>query len=109
MNLRQNKPYTITGMAVFLGTTRDLLVDYEKKKKFSDTIKRAKERCHAYAEESLFIGKNPSGAIFNLKNNYGWKDKSEVSNPDAVNINLTDEQYGRIIKREAENIEESGQ
>jgi hypothetical protein len=75
----QFKPYTITGLAVFLDTTRETLLDYEAKDKFSDTIKRAKETCQAYAEESLFIGKNPTGPIFNLKNNYGrWKDKSEV-------------------------------
>ena len=34
--------------------------------------------CQQYAEESLFIGKNPTGAIFNLKNNYEWKDKNET-------------------------------
>lgn len=105
--LYQFKPYTITGMAVFLGTTRDILIAYEKKKKFSNTIKVAKAKCHAYAEESLFIGKNPSGAIFNLKNNYGWKDESKVLNVNE-NITINDEQYNRIIKREASNIKESG-
>jgi hypothetical protein len=83
-------PYTITGLAVALDTYRDVLLDYESGKyddpekaddlndQFSNTIKRAKERCHGYAEESLFIGKNPTGAIFNLKNNYGWQDKTVV-------------------------------
>lgn len=74
----QFKPYTITGLAVSLDTTRDTLLDYEDRDKFSDTIKRAKEQCHQYAEEQLYIGKNPTGAIFNLKNNYGWKDKREI-------------------------------
>lgn len=74
----QNKPYTITGLAVFLGTTRDVLIDYEAKKDFSYTIKRAKQCCEAYAEEQLFIGRNPTGAIFNLKNNYGWNDKTQT-------------------------------
>ena len=74
----QSKPYTVTGLAVALDTTRDTLIDYQKKDEFSDTIKRAKEMCHQYAEDSLFIGKNPIGAIFNLKNNYGWQDKQEV-------------------------------
>lgn len=74
----QTRPYTITGLAVALDTSRETLINYEKNEDFFDTIKRAKERCHSYAEESLFIGKNPSGAIFNLKNNYGWEDKSAV-------------------------------
>jgi hypothetical protein len=82
----QFKPYTITGLAVALRTTRQTLLEYEGEvegraksdPEFADTIKRAKEMCHSYAEESLFIGKNPTGAIFNLKNNYGWRDKTEV-------------------------------
>ena len=73
----QVKPYTITGLAVALDTSRETLMNYEKKEKYFDTIKRAKEMCHNYAEDSLFIGKNPTGAIFNLKNNYGWEDKSK--------------------------------
>jgi hypothetical protein len=74
----QIKPYTITGLAVALDTTRETLLDYEEKAKYSDTIKRAKQKCHNYAEDALFIGKNPTGAIFNLKNNYGWKDMKET-------------------------------
>lgn len=82
----QKRPYTITGMAVALGTTRETLLDYEAKygDEFSDTIKRAKEMCHAYAEESLFVGKNPTGAIFNLKNNWKWEDKQKID--DNVNF-----------------------
>lgn len=86
--LEQFKPYTITGMAVYLGITRDTLIEYENKEELTDTIKGAKERCHAYAEESLFIGKNPTGAIFNLKNNYGWKDKTEVETTGDQSLNI---------------------
>ena len=74
----QTQPYTITGLAVFLGVDRDTLMNYEAKSEFFGTIKRAKQRCEAYAEEQLFIGKNVVGAIFNLKNNYGWRDKIET-------------------------------
>lgn len=75
----QVRPYTITGLALAIGTNRQTLLNYETNDKFLDTIKRAKERCQTYAEESLFIGKNPTGAIFNLKNNYrDWKDKTET-------------------------------
>ena len=70
--LIQNKPYTITGLALFLDTSRDVLIDYEAKPRFSNTIKRAKQRCLAYTEAYLFTGKNPRGAIFNLKNNWSW-------------------------------------
>ena len=79
--LEQFKPYTISGMAVFLDTSRETLMDYqdeEKRPGYSDTIKAAKEVCYAYTEESLFMGKNPSGSIFSLKNNYGWKDQTQT-------------------------------
>lgn len=95
----QKKPYIITGLAIALGTTRDILIDYEKQvlknvpkdlaQQFSNTIKRAKEMCKGYAEEQLFIGKNPTGAIFNLKNNYGFKDKTETEH--SGNLTWTEE------------------
>jgi len=80
----QFKPYTLSGIAVTLGIDRDTLLNYSKKKKFVGTIKRAKQMCQQYAEESLFIGKNPAGAIFNLKNNYGWKDKQETEHTGSL-------------------------
>jgi len=47
------KPYTITGLALALDTTRETLCDYGEKDGYSDTIRRAKLRCENYAEESL--------------------------------------------------------
>lgn len=81
-------PYTITGMALALDTTRDTLLDYESGNydnvdfdddltaRFSDTIKKAKLKIHGYAERRL-DGNNPTGTIFSLKNNFGWVDKTE--------------------------------
>ena len=76
---KDHKPPTITGLACYLDTTRDLLIDYQNKPKFSDTIKRAKQRIEAYNEAMLYNRKtSTAGVIFNLKNNYGWKDKAEI-------------------------------
>jgi len=72
----KEEPYTITGLALALDTTRDLLIDYGNKEEYSDTIKTAKLKCHNYAEKRLY-GNNVAGVIFSLKNNYGWKDKTE--------------------------------
>jgi hypothetical protein len=77
----QIKPFTVTGLAVALDTTRETLLDYETKPEnahFSDTIKKAKQMIQQYAEDYLFNGKNPTGAIFNLKNNWGWVDRRET-------------------------------
>jgi hypothetical protein len=77
----QVQPFTITGLAIALDTTRETLLDYETKPEnaeFSDTIKKAKQIVQNYAESFLFNGKNATGAIFNLKNNYGWVDRRET-------------------------------
>lgn len=79
------RPLTITGLANALDTSRETLLEYEERPEFVDTIKRAKGKIHQYVEEYLFNGKNQTSAIFNLKNNYGWKDKTEqdINNPDG--------------------------
>lgn len=71
-------PYTMSGLARALDMSRDTLVEYSKKDQFSDTIRRARNRVHEDVERRLMEGKAQTGAIFNLKNNFGWKDKSEV-------------------------------
>lgn len=72
------KPLTITGLAVFLDTTRRTLLDYEARNdEFSHTIKIAKARIENFTEEQLFTNKNTAGVIFNMVNNYGWTNKQE--------------------------------
>ena len=72
---KKEKPLTITGLALALDTSRKVLLDYEDNRpEYSNTIKKAKVICENFVEEYLFTGKNMAGAIFNLKNNYGWKE-----------------------------------
>lgn len=78
-NGKYQSPPTITGLAIALGTNRETLCNYEEKDEFFDTVKEAKSRCEQWVEENALIGKaNPTFSIFNLKNNYGWKDKTET-------------------------------
>ena len=93
---KSSKPLTISGLAVALGINRQTLLNYSKIEEFFGTIKKAKAICEKYTEESLFIGRNVAGAIFNLKNNYGWKDKSESD------VNLTASLSLRSLFKEAE-------
>lgn len=74
---KQNKPYTICGLARACDLTRQSLLNYTEKPEFFDTIKKAKAKCEEYLEEQLYFGKNAAGVIFGLKNNYGWTDKTE--------------------------------
>ena len=71
-------PPTITGLALALGfSSRQTLLNYQGKKKFMDTITRAKSRCEAYTEQRLFDKDGARGAEFSLKYNYRWEDPQQ--------------------------------
>jgi hypothetical protein len=79
--LKLKRPYTVTGLALWLDTTRETLLDYQEKDEFSYTIVRAKQRIENYASERLFDKDTPTrGVIFSLSNNSKrWTEKSEVT------------------------------
>lgn len=73
---KMNYP-TITGVSLKLGfESRQSFYDYEKKKEFTYTIKRARLRIENSYEQSL-RDRGGAGDIFGLKN-FGWSDKHEV-------------------------------
>lgn len=83
------KPVSITGMANHLGTNRETLINYEARDEYFDTIKAAKSKCEQWVEENAMMNKtNATFAIFNLKNNYGWKDKTETES--TVKMEVSD-------------------
>lgn len=87
----ENEVPTVTGLCVYLGTDRATLMRYEKndeynwlkgfddnvRAEFRNTIKKAKQRIEACYEQALFQPGKTIGAIFTLKNNYGYVDKTE--------------------------------
>lgn len=115
--LKKSKVATVTGLAVALGTTRETLLDYELGKydgkdltveqlaeneqieDFSDTIKEAKLRIYSDTEQQLYQGKSV-GAIFSLKNNYGWVDKviteTTPQEPNNPFQNLTEDELRKL-------------
>jgi len=87
---------TVTGLAVHLETFRSVLVDYKEKDDYSYSIKKALQKCESAIEFGAMTGKlNPVFSIFNLKNNYGWKDKTEVDqnikSEEKIIIDIQDE------------------
>ena len=75
------RPYTMSGLALSLGIDRVTLIRYGDRDLFATQIKEAKDRVQAQLEENALIGKgNATFTIFNLKNNYGWRDNVEVTN-----------------------------
>lgn len=78
-------PPTIQDLAAFLGVHRstwDNYCDAQKHPEFFDTTTRAQGRIHAYlVRESLTrSGKDLKGVLFNLENNFGYKERLEVTN-----------------------------
>ena len=76
---KNKKPYTMSGLALSLGIDRTTLIRYGDRESFATLIKEAKQKVECQLEENALMGKaNSTFTIFNLKNNYGWQDKSEL-------------------------------
>lgn len=91
-------PYTVEGLAVALGVDRTTINNYQSRDEFFITIKEAKEKILANLVERGLDGDNvPAVTIFNLKNNYGYEDKSsheltgDKNKPISIEIIGTDE------------------
>ena len=83
----KEKPYTMSGLAYYLEVSRQTLVNYSYEDEYFDTIKKARDKVQMQLEECLYRLGNNSGVIFNLKNNFDWKDKIEHSSSEVENIN----------------------
>ena len=91
----KEKPYTMSGLAYYLGISRQTLVNYSNQDQFFDTIKKARDRVQMQLEENALLNKaNPTFTIFNLKNNFDWKDNNEVKT--NVEITKVDELLNEI-------------
>ena len=82
---RKKRPLTVQGLALALGfTSRTSLLNYEgytdiDNKPFLNTIKRAKLEIEEDKVTGAMMGEyNNAIVIFDLKNNHGHKDKTEV-------------------------------
>lgn len=82
----KEKPYTMSGLAYYLEIDRRTLLNYSKNEEFSPLIKKARDRVQMQLEEGLYRLGNNSGIIFNLKNNFDWKDKVEVKNTNLPKV-----------------------
>lgn len=122
----KDKPYTMSGLALYLDVDRTTLVNYggegigreynyskidpEELKKIIKSIQRAKKTVQNYAEENLYRKQGQvNGVIFALKNNHSWKEQTEVTTvakeegPDLSN--LTEEQLQDLINKISNKLE----
>ena len=93
-------PITITGFCRYAESYRQMLFEYAEKKEFSNTIKHIYNIIENDVEDGLLCSRyNAAGAIFNLKNNWKWKDKQETENVNH-NTNQTYEEYRDRLEAE---------
>lgn len=86
----------ICGLANYLGLSRNTLLRYEKdseKEDYNEVIERARTTIEAVNEQILY-SKNNSGAIFIMKNNFGYNAEQKTHN---VNENV-DIPYEEFLK-----------
>lgn len=69
---------TVSGLAYVLDLTRNSLINYEGRPEFLRTVRQGRARIEQYLEQRLYET-SPAGAIFNLKNNYGWRDEKHLT------------------------------
>lgn len=80
---------TMSGLALFLDVDRKTITNYSNKEEYFPTIRKARARIESHLEKKLY-GNNVTGLIFNLKNNFDWKDKSEI---ESTNVEMSHEQW----------------
>ena len=89
---KENKPYTMSGLAYALDIDRTTLIRYGDRESFAALIKKAKQKVEKQLEENALTGKgNPTFTIFNLKNNYGWVDKREQEITETKRYNIVND------------------
>lgn len=76
------RPPTVGGLCLYLGIDRSTWQNYADGRLYpelADVVAGAKARMECWLEEELLTReKNVQGLIFNLQNNYGWREKREV-------------------------------
>jgi hypothetical protein len=87
-------PYTMSGLAESVGVARQTIINYEHRDaRFMDTVKRARSKVERQLEEGLLTReKQVAGHIFNLKNNFGWRDTQEIEHTHTLVMLGTGEQ-----------------
>lgn len=106
------KPYTMHGLARHLDCSRNTLLryeDYDDAEPFCRAIKRARERVAEWTEDRLHQkGYHPAGAIFSLKNNFGWQDVQHIQQDTrsiVIGLQATPDQLRGVLPAMAGQVE----
>ncbi len=96
---------TVNGLCLFLGISRKTWENYCANEKFSFVTEQTKMKMEAYCENLLLTREKGSlqGVIFNLQNNYGWRESFDVKHSGEIKnpfSGLTEEELHRLASEE---------
>lgn len=91
----EKRPYSIAGLAYYLGCCRFTIYNYEHDKEFGDIITRARDRCIMTLEEKM-MEKGTAGQIF-LAKNYGYTDRQDIVNHDSKEIDKELDEFKDLL------------
>lgn len=119
LQLSDREPYSVTGLALALDTSRKVVLDYEDGlydfkpgekdysplvPKFSNTIKKAKAKIEHDVQRRLETNA-VAGTIFNLKNNFGWVDRIDTDvtsdGEKLMGVGLSADQTEQLLRARA--------
>lgn len=83
---KRKRPFTISGLALWLGVSHKTIMNYSKKESYAGIIAYAKLKVMNYLEEKSLTVRFPAAYIFNLKANFGFQDRVEVEHNGNVSI-----------------------
>lgn len=97
-------PYTMAGLARVIGLSRQALSEYSHKEQYGDAIKEARLRVQEDVETRL-MEKNATGAIFNLKNNFGYTDVKDSNVHIKEMPTINEQQIEQLIRARAKRVD----
>lgn len=95
------KPKTLSWLCLYLWVDKEYISEKSKHEEFSVTIKEIRWNVENCIEEWILTwAYNPTSWIFNLKNNFDWKDKSEIDQKTEHSFpDLSEEQMKKIANQ----------
>jgi hypothetical protein len=91
VKINELQPYTVEGLAHFLGFAhRKSLFDYKQKDEFSNTISRARLKIHSHRLTQALLGRQDSKiAALDLAVNFGMQPKMQLPEGAKIIIGFT--------------------
>lgn len=99
------RPKTLSWLCLYLWVSKDYISEKAKDENFSEAIKRIRLVVENSIEEWILLNiYNPTSGIFNLKNNFDWKDKQEIDTTQSINIDLSGLSTAELIELYKKNL-----